>query len=115
MSNQKSELEYIKQNIKYLPLKDAKLADDFIKSRDFIKLQELVDSALYKIAKNLKSDNPKEEYKILDIDAIEELAVKIDSYVVKVYGESMKLNAEDLEDDEDYYEGFNEYELNDVY
>lgn len=115
MSNPKSELEYIKQNVKHLPLKDAKLADDFIKSRDFIKLQELVDSALYKIAKNLKSENPKEEYKILDIDAIEELAVKIDSYVVKVYGESMKLNAEDLEDDEDYYEGFNEYELNDVY
>ena len=115
MNNPKSELDYIKQNVKHLPLKDAKLADDFIKNRDFIKLQELVDSALYKIAKNLKSENPKEEYKILDIDAIEEWAVKIDSYVVKVYGESVKLNAEDLEDDDEYYEGFNEYDLNDIY
>ena len=34
----------------------------------------------------------------------EELAVKIDNYITKVYGESFKLNAEDLEDDEDYYE-----------
>ena len=115
MNNPKSELDYIKQNVKHLPLKDAKLADDFIKNRDFIKLQELVDSALYKIAKNLKSENPKEEYKILDIDAIEEWAVKIDSYVVKVYGESEKLNAEDFEDDDEYYEGFNEYDLNDIY
>lgn len=114
MSNPKSELEYIKQNIKHLPLKDTNLAEGFLKNRDFIKLQELVDSALYKIAKNLKSENPKEEYKILDIDAIEELAVKIDNYVIKVYGESVKLNAEDLEDDEDYYEGFDEYDLNDI-
>ena len=55
------------------------------------------------------------KYKILDIDAIEELSVKIDGYVTKVYGESLRLNAEDLEDDEDYYENFNEYDLNDLY
>lgn len=115
MNNPKSELEFIKQNIKHLPLKDIKLAEDFIKNRDFLRLQELVDSALYKIARNLKSENPKEEYKILDIDAVEELSVKIDGYVTKVYGESMKLNAEDLEDDEDYYKEFEEYDLNDLH
>lgn len=115
MNNPKSELEYIKLNVKHLPIKDAKLAESFIKDRDFIKLQELVDSALYKIAKSLKSENPKEEYKILDIDAIEELSVKIDGYVTKVYGESTRLNAEDLEDDDDYYKNFDEYDLNDLY
>ena len=108
MNNPKSDLEYIKENIKCLPLKDVTFAKSFIEKREFNKLQELVDSALYKISKNLNSDNPKPEYKILDIDAIEELAVKIDSYITKVYGESFKLNAEDLEDDEDYYEN-NEY------
>lgn len=112
----KSELQYIKDNIKYLPLKDAELAKKFLNNRDFALLQELVDSALYKITKNLNSDNPKEEYKILDVDAIEELAVKIDDYVTKVYGESLRLNAADLyDDDEDYYENFNEYDLNDIY
>ena len=115
MNNIKSDLDYIKDNIKCLPLKDVTFAKSFIERREFNKLQELVDSALYKISKNLNSDKPKPEYKILDIDAIEELAVKIDSYITEVYGESFKLNAEDLEDDEDYYENFNEYDLNDLY
>ena len=115
MSSSKSDLEYIKDNIKCLPIKDITFAKSFIDKREFNKLQELVDSALYKISKNLNSDNPKPEYKILDIDAIEELSVKIDNYITQVYGESFKLNAEDLEDDDDYYEGFNEYDLNDLY
>ena len=116
MSNQKTNLEFISGNIKHLPIKDSKLAKEFLTKREFRKLQELVDSALYKITKNLNSDNPKEEYKILDVDAIEELAIKIDDYITKVYGESFKLNASDLEDDdEEYYENFNEYDLNDLY
>lgn len=115
MSNPKNDLEFIKNNIKQLPIKDAVLASEFINNREFHKLQELVDSALYKITKNLNSNNPKTEYKILDIDAIEELSVKVDNYITAVYGESFKLNAEDLEDDEDYYENFNEYDLNDIY
>lgn len=115
MSSPKSDLEYIKDNIKCLPNKDITFAKSFLEKREFNKLQELVDSALYKISKNLNSDNPKPEYKILDIDAIEELSVKIDNYITQVYGESFKLNAEDLEDDEDYYENFDNYDLNDLY
>ena len=103
MSNSKSNLEFIKDNIKHLPIKDSKLAKEFLDKKEFRKLQELVDSALYKITKNLNSDNPKEEYKILDVDTIEELAIKIDDYILKVYGESFKLNVSDLEDDEDNY------------
>ena len=114
MNNPKSNLEFINDNIKHLPIKDYDLAKEFITKKEFRKLQELVDSALYKITKNLNSENPKEEYKILDVDSIEELAVKIDDYIIKVYGESFKLNASDLEDDEDYYENFNEYDLNDL-
>ncbi len=117
MNNPKSELEFIKANIKHLPIKDKELANKFITNREFHQLQELVDSALYKISKNLNSDNPKEEYKILDIDAIEELSVKIDEYIIKVYGESFRLNAGDLEDedDEDFYENFDDYDLNEIY
>lgn len=115
MSNPKSNLEFIEDNIKHLPFKDSKLAKEFLTKREFRKLQELVDSALYKITKNLNSENPKEEYKILNVDAIEELAVKIDDYILKVYGESFKLNASDLEDDDaEYYEEF-DYDLNEIY
>jgi hypothetical protein len=114
--NAKSELEYIKSNIRHLPLKDQQFAKKYLDNRDFSSLQELVDSALYKITKNLNSDNPKEEYKILDVDSIEELSVKIDEYCMKVYGESQRLNAADLYDEEEeYYESFNDYDLNDIY
>ena len=116
MSSSKNNLEFIKDNIKHLPVKDYNLAKEFLANKEFRKLQELVDSALYKISKNLNSENPKEEYKILDVDAIEELAIKIDDYILKVYGESFKLNASDLEDDdEEYYDNFNEYDLNEIY
>lgn len=112
----KNELQFIEDNIKHLPLKDAELAKKFFIKKEFNFLQELVDSALYKITKNLKSDSPKAEYKILDIDAIEELAVKIDNYITKVYGESVRINVVDLEDDEDdFYENFDEYDLNSIY
>lgn len=104
----------IKKLIEKLPLKDIPIAERFISERNFPMLQELVDSALYKINKNLTSENPKEEYKSLDVDAIEELAVKLDEYIISVYGESVRLNAADLVDDEDvYYE--EEYDLNDLY
>lgn len=116
MSNSKTNLEFINANIKHLPIKDYNLAKNFLDKREFRKLQELVDSALYKITKNLNSENPKEEYKILDVDTLEELAVKIDEYITIVYGESFKLNAGDLEDDdEEYYEDFDNYDLNDLY
>lgn len=106
----------IKKLIEHLPLKDIPIAEKFIAQRNLPMLQELVDSALYKINKNLASENPKEEYKVLDVEAIEELAVKIDNYITTVYGESVRLNAADLEDDEeDYYVHFDEYDLNDIY
>lgn len=116
MNSPKTNLEFINANIKHLPIKDYNLAKEFLNKREFRKLQELVDSALYKITKNLNSENPKEEYKILDVDTIEELAIKIDEYITVVYGESFKLNAGDLEDDdEEYYEDFDNYDLNDLY
>lgn len=116
MSTPQTNLLIIKGLIDNLPLKDISFAKTFIDKREFPLLQELVDSALYKINKNLTSDNPKEEYKTLNVEAIEELAVKIDEYIIQVYGESVRLNAADLVDDEeDYYENFEEFDLNDLY
>ena len=116
MSNPKDNLEYIKNNLKHLPKKDITIAEEKLRKREFTLLQEIVDSALYKVNKNLASENPKEEYRSLNLEAIEDLAVRIDEYTTQVYGENIRLNAADLEDDEeDYYENFNEYDLNDIY
>lgn len=106
----------IKKLVENLPLKDIPIAERFISERNFPMLQELVDSALYKINKNLASENPKKEYEILNVELIEELAVKVDEYITEVYGESTRLNVADLVDDEEeYYDNFNEYDLNDLY
>lgn len=115
MSKTTNTLAFIKDNIKHLPTKDIALAQQFLNNREFHHLQELVDSALYKINKSLKSDNPKEEYKSLDVDIIEELSVKIDKYIILVYGESIRMDAIDLEDTNDeIYEEFND-DLSDSY
>lgn len=115
MSKTINTLAFIKDNIKHLPTKDITLAQQFLNNREFHHLQELVDSALYKINKSLKSDNPKEEYKSLDVDIIEELSVKIDKYIILVYGESIRMDAIDLGDTNDeMYEEFND-DLSDSY
>ena len=112
MSKSKNALEFIKNNITSLPSKDVRLAQLFLDNRNFHHLQELVDSALYKINKSLKSANPKEEYKYLDVDTIEELAVMIDDYIMLVYGESIRMNASDLIDEDD--EMYNDFEDIDI-
>lgn len=106
----------IKKLVENLPPKDIPIAERFIAQRNFPMLQELVDSALYKINKNLASENPKKEYETLNVELIEELAVAVDSYITTVYGESIRLNAADLVDEDDeYYDNFDEYDLNDIY
>ena len=40
MSNPKSNLEFIKDNIKHLPVKDYNLAKEFLANKEFRKLQE---------------------------------------------------------------------------
>ena len=66
---------------KYLPKRDIVLAQRFIDSRDFESLQELVDSAIIKARRSLKSDNPKKEYLSLDMDKLVKLKAEVDAYV----------------------------------
>lgn len=73
-------LDNIKRLIKVLPKKDINLGYKFLLNRDFESLQSLVDSALIKVKKSQESDNPKEEYKDIDIDALSTLKAEIDIY-----------------------------------
>lgn len=74
-------VERIRYLTKFLPKDDVNLANDFINSRDFESLQEIVDSAIIKVKRNLSSNNPKEKYINLDIDELTKLKAEVDVYV----------------------------------
>jgi hypothetical protein len=95
-------LERIRSLLVNLPEGDQQLGEQFIQSRDFDSLKELVDSAIYKIRKELKKENPKEDYLNLDIEVLTTLKAEVDTY-------QMSLGIpEDEEDDE---ESFNPYAI----
>ena len=77
-----SSIERIKRLVTSLPEKDIKLAENFINKRDFESLQELVDSARYKVRKSQSSDNPRPEYASINLGKLSELKGEVDSYVL---------------------------------
>lgn len=79
-----------------LPERDIPLGYKFLDARDFEQLKELVDSALYKVKKNQKSENPKEEYLKVNIEDLSILKSEIDSYIIPLNGVC-----------NDFYEEFN--------
>lgn len=88
-----------------LPNSDIVLANTFIDTRDFESLQELVDSAIIRAKKSLRSDNPKEEYLCLDMDDLAVLKSEVDVYVEQLSIPSMEFpDDEDNLYDEEYYE-----------
>lgn len=73
-------IERIKSLIPSLPKKDVDLGYKFLEKRDFESLNDLVSSAVYKVKKNLRTSNPKEEYVNLDMDSLEELQYEVHDY-----------------------------------
>lgn len=70
----------IKSLIPSLPEKDVDLGYRFLEKRDFESLNDLVSSAVYKVKKNLRTSNPKEEYVNLDMDSLEKLQYEVQDY-----------------------------------
>ena len=77
-------LKNIKKFINYLPSKDVQIGFKFLEQRDFDKLKELVDSALIRTKRNLKTDNPKQEYLNVDLDSLNILKAEVDIYVFQL-------------------------------
>ena len=77
-------LKNIKRFINYLPSKDVQIGFKFLEQRDFDKLKELVDSALIRIKRNLRTDNPKQEYLNMDLDSLNILKAEVDVYVFQL-------------------------------
>lgn len=63
-----------------LPERDIPLGHKFLNERNFDSLKELVDSAIYKVRRNLKSDNPKEEYLKVNLEDLSKLKSEVDIY-----------------------------------
>jgi hypothetical protein len=84
---------------------DITLGEQFIQSRDFESLKDLVDSAIFKTRKNIKSENPKQEYLDVDLTELSNLKAEVDVYLTQLEVPSNEWE-EDLEDDYDYGEEY---------
>ena len=95
--------QIMKRLIPYLPERDIALGHKFLKDRDFESLKMLVDSALIKVKKGLRKENPKEEYLKINIEKLQTLKAEVDTYYYM-------LELPEQEDDiyEDFSEEFNE-------
>ena len=74
-------IERIKALMDSLPERDIPLGNRFLSDRNFESLKELVDSAIYKIKKNLRTDNPREEYLKIDLEDLSKLKLEVDLYL----------------------------------
>lgn len=84
-----------------LPERDIPLGNKFLNERNFDSLKELVDSAIYKVKKSLKSNNPKEEYLKVNLEDLNRLKSEVDMYIVQW----------EIPEDDMYNEDFDDYEI----
>ena len=89
-----------------LPERDIPLGHKFLNERSFDSLKELVDSAIYKVKKSLKSDNPKEEYLKVNLEDLNRLKSEVDMYIVQWEIPEDDMYDEDFDDceiEEEFY------------
>lgn len=94
-------IERMRKLLDSLPKSDMTLGEQFIQSRDFESLKDLVDSAIFKTRKNIRSENPKQEYLDVDLTELGNLRAEVDVYLtqLEVPGNEWE---EDME--EEYYD-----------
>lgn len=96
-------VEIMRSLINHLPKSDVLLASSFIDLRDFESLQDLVNSAIIKVRRNLNSESPKEEYLSLDMDELMVLKAVVDVYVEQLsISSNEEYDTEDYTDEEEY-------------
>lgn len=100
-------IERMRKLLNSLPKSDITLGEQFIQSRDFESLKDLVDSAIYKTRKNIRSENPKEEYLEVDLTELSNLKAEVDVYLTQLEVPTNEWDDEDpLRDDYDYGEEY---------
>lgn len=79
MDNRES-IDRIEALVSSLPEGDARLAHEFLNSRDFESLQLLVDSSLVRVKKGRSKESPKEEYLKANLGEMRKLKLEVDTY-----------------------------------
>ena len=74
---------------------------DITLGEHFESLKDLVDSAIFKTRKNIKSENPKQEYLDVDLTELSNLKAEVDVYLTQLEVPSNEWE-EDIE--EEYYD-----------
>lgn len=77
-------IDRIKRLLCCLPKKDYILGEKLLQQRRLEELKDLVDSALIKVKRNMKKENPKEDL-ITDLDSLRQLKAEVDSYNLLVF------------------------------
>lgn len=98
-------IERMKELMPSLPENDIQLGYKFLEDREFESLTELVDSAIYKVRKNLKSETPREEYIKINLDELNKLKSEVDLY----YAHIQVPESTESYFDEDFYDARTEY------
>ena len=75
-------VEKITNLIQYLPYKDIKIAEKFLKTRQFENLKEIVDSDIYKVIKDRKKEESIQKYIHIDLDALYSLQSELSAYLL---------------------------------
>ena len=102
METKMNSVERMRKLLNSLPKSDVPLGEQFIQSRDFESLKDLVDSAIFKTRKNIKSENPKQEYLEVDLTELSNLKAEVDVYLTQL---EVPSNENEWEEDieEEYY------------
>lgn len=77
-------IERIHNRITFLPKRDTELALKLLKDREFIMLDELVDSVIYKLNKTHKTSNDRRQYKDINLGNLRRLKSEIDVYLMQL-------------------------------
>ena len=97
-------IDRIEALVSSLPEGDARLAHEFLNSRNFESLQLLVDSSLVRVKKGRSKESPKEEYLRANLGEMRKLKLEIDTYC-----EALELP------EQEEYEDFSSEEYNQDY
>lgn len=104
-------VERMRKLLNNLPKSDQPLGEQFIQSRDFESLKDLVDSAIYKVRKyKAKKDEEgvvplKQEYLDVDLTELSNLKAEVDVYLTQLEIPTNEWDDEEIIED-DYEEEY---------
>lgn len=92
-------MDKIRELISSLPERDIHFGNSFLNGRDFESLKDLVDSAIIRTTKNIKSPTPKEEYLNVNMEELTTLQAEVAVYMLQ-----LEVPSQEGDENDNYYE-----------